>query len=66
MANKFIPLHFTLEEIQPMIDDMGGYCLACGAEHYSIEPDACRYHCEGCGEDQVYGAQEILIRGLVS
>jgi len=66
MTKKFIPLHFTLEEIGPMIEDMGGYCLACGTEHYNIEPDACRYPCVECEEKQVYGAQEILIMGLVS
>ena len=59
-------LTFTLEEVEPMLNDMGGFCRACGAEHYSIEPDASKYTCEGCGSAQVYGAQELLLRGWVS
>src|SRR5438477_8107813 len=26
-----------------------------------VEPDACEYECECCGEHQVYGAQEIAL-----
>ena len=26
-----------------------GFCIACGAEHYGCEPDACNYECEECG-----------------
>jgi len=59
-------LTFTLEEVEPMLDDMGGFCRACGAEHYNIEPDARKYTCESCGEKQVYGAQERLLRGWAS
>ena len=42
-------------------DDNLGFCLSCGDEAYGVEPDARRYKCEGCGEHQVYGAEEILI-----
>ena len=38
-----------------------GFCLACGDEAYGVEPDARRYECESCGEQKVYGAQEILL-----
>lgn len=38
-----------------------GFCLACGDEVMHVEPDACEYPCEGCGENQVFGAEEILI-----
>jgi len=37
-----------------------GFCLACGAEAMHVEPDARRYECEACGEQEVYGAQELL------
>ena len=43
-------------------DDNIGFCTACGAEHYGIEPDARKYTCEECGENSVYGAQELLMR----
>lgn len=38
-----------------------GFCVACGAEHYEVEPDARRYECDHCGKHKVYGAQEILL-----
>lgn len=38
-----------------------GYCLACGTEHDSVEPDAEEYECENCGEHQVYGIENILM-----
>ena len=38
-----------------------GFCLNCGAEHDSCEPDARNYHCEECGENKVYGATEIVM-----
>ena len=41
-------------------DDNLGFCIACGAEVGSVEPDARKYECESCGEHAVYGAQELL------
>jgi hypothetical protein len=38
-----------------------GFCLACGAEHDGIEPDARRYPCTECGANKVYGAEELLL-----
>ena len=38
-----------------------GFCLACGAQAYGVEPDARRYECEECGERKVYGAEECLL-----
>lgn len=38
-----------------------GFCIACGAEAYDVEPDARRYECDDCGKEKVYGAQEILL-----
>lgn len=42
-------------------DDNLGFCLACGAEAYGVEPDARKYTCESCGKPKVYGAPEILM-----
>jgi predicted RNA-binding Zn-ribbon protein involved in translation (DUF1610 family) len=42
--------------------DNPGFCLACGLEAHGVEPDARKYACESCGERQVYGAEELLIR----
>ena len=38
------------------------FCLACGLENGGCEPDARRYRCEACGEKQVHGADELLLR----
>lgn len=55
---------FTIEEIETAIMDYNGFCVACGAEVYNVEPDARRYTCECCGKDKVYGAEELLIMGV--
>lgn len=39
-----------------------GFCLACGADAYGVEPDATGYPCESCGKLEVYGAEEVLIQ----
>lgn len=41
-------------------DDSLGFCIACGADAYCVEPDARKYECEECGERAVYGAEELL------
>lgn len=56
---------FTLEEIQEMDDNMEGGCVACGAVRSCCEPDARQYPCEECKRKAVYGAQELLLMGLV-
>ena len=40
--------------------DNPGFCKACGEEADGCEPDARNYTCEYCGEDQVFGAEEML------
>jgi hypothetical protein len=42
--------------------DNPGLCLSCGLEQGGCEPDARKYLCESCGESQVYGADELLLR----
>jgi len=46
---------------QLSLDDPG-FCIACGADAYGVEPDARRYTCEACGEKAVYGAEELALR----
>ena len=41
--------------------DNPGFCLVCGEEADSVEPDARAYECAFCGEPYVYGAEELLI-----
>lgn len=58
-------MRFKLEQIEQAIEDYVGFCLACGAEKECCEPDARDYDCDECGERKVYGAEELLIMGLV-
>jgi len=57
---------FTLEQIYEMQEEEGGWCLTCGEEAYGIEPDARKYKCEACGARAVYGAEEMVVMGLVA
>ena len=41
--------------------EMIGFCISCGEEHDACEPDAERYQCEVCGENKVYGAEQLLL-----
>lgn len=62
----------SLEQVLKALesDDYIGFCLACGAEAYGVEPDASRYTCESCQESEVYGAEtfeiglDVIARGL--
>jgi predicted RNA-binding Zn-ribbon protein involved in translation (DUF1610 family) len=41
--------------------DNPGFCLNCGVEVEGVEPDACEYQCEACGEPTVFGCEELLM-----
>ena len=63
-----IKLTITQERMSNVMvgNDYGlGFCIVCGAEHYECEPDAREYHCDNCNENKVYGAEELLIMGLL-
>lgn len=53
----------TLDQIMEAAEsgEYMGFCLACGAEAYGVEPDARRYECDECGKEKVYGAEELLM-----
>jgi Zn finger protein HypA/HybF involved in hydrogenase expression len=57
------PKNVDLDAVRAAVesDENVGFCLACGAEHDSVEPDARQYVCQHCGRAKVYGAEEILI-----
>jgi predicted RNA-binding Zn-ribbon protein involved in translation (DUF1610 family) len=42
-------------------DDNLGFCTACGEQATNVEPDAENYECESCGENKVFGAEQLLI-----
>lgn len=57
----------TLDRVVEMVErhmttlDDPGVCLICGGEAMGCEPDARNYTCEGCGAEQVFGAEELLM-----
>lgn len=65
-SGKIIAKCFTLEDLEQASENMSGFCLACGAARDGCEPDARKYNCESCGNDLVYGAEEILLMGYVA
>jgi len=48
-------------EAQMFGTDNPGFCVRCGADHDSCEPDAEKYECYECGENAVYGAETVLM-----
>jgi hypothetical protein len=59
------PIEISEAEYAQLAENYGGYCVECRAEAYGVEPDARRYACESCGARAVYGAEELLIRGVI-
>lgn len=60
MARKYPLTIDRIIEAAESGDDMG-FCLACGADAYGVEPDARQYECDECGKEKVYGAEELLL-----
>ena len=50
----------AMERRASSLDDPG-FCLICGNEAFSVEPDACNYTCENCGAEQVFGIEELIM-----
>lgn len=55
----------TEEEFWDLNNLYIGLCVKCGEERDCCEPDAREYDCESCGENGVYGVQELLVMGKV-
>ena len=60
------PLRLTEADYRKACDMSQGYCRQCGevADRY-VEPDATEYPCDACGAQEVYGAEELLVRGEI-
>lgn len=58
-----LPSNLTVDEVIDAVKDDRdtGFCIACGAENWGVEPDAREYRCRSCGEFRVYGAEELLL-----
>lgn len=55
----------SMELAEQLEDDGEGFCVSCGSYGHLVEPDAVKYPCDVCGEAAVYGASELMLRGLV-
>jgi len=58
-------IEVTLDAIQELDDARQGLCVWCGAVREFCEPDAYQYDCEACGGRTVYGAENLVLMGLV-
>ena len=62
-VHKFL---VSASEYYSMDEGYGGLCVFCGADVDMCEPDARMRECEECGQRGGYGANELLMRGLIS
>jgi len=56
---------FELEDIMEAIEESTGFCADCGEPSGFAEPDMRRGKCDACGQNSVYGAEELVVMGLV-
>ena len=52
-------------QLEDAMHEYLGFCTDCGAEHGECEPDARQRRCDECGARAVYGAEELMMMGLV-
>jgi hypothetical protein len=62
-----LPSYFfpTIEQVQEAREQMIGFCRLCGTEREETEPDAEHYDCSECLANEVFGAEEYVIRGWI-
>jgi hypothetical protein len=65
-GSEYLRFTMTEDEFRDLTNDYNGLCVFCGEEAFGVEPDARHYECEGCSKKGVYGAEELLIMGLIS
>jgi len=59
-------MKLTEDEYMEHVDSNDGCCLNC--EEWTtggVEPDAEHYPCAYCGEEEVYGAEQLMIMGEI-
>lgn len=60
--HKSITTERVIEAVEEQMNSLlnPGFCLACGEDADQCEPDAEDYPCQGCGENKVCGAAQVL------
>lgn len=67
LTKKQLMAHLLAEygELDAAMDDTDdGICHNCGHIQAGVEPDARHYECESCGDMEVFGVEETVIRLL--
>ena len=58
-SKLFRPVFQSQDEVD------GGFCIGCGTEvSRGVEPDARGYTCDLCGENKVYGMEELVLMNI--
>ena len=65
-GKTFHKFTMTDGEYHNLDENYTGLCVFCGDEIDTCEPDARLRECESCGQRGGYGANELLMRGLIS
>jgi len=63
--SRSAPLTLTEAQYLQLGDDYIGVCRSCRNEQGGCEPDARDYPCSDCGAMDVYGTEELLMRGEI-
>jgi hypothetical protein len=58
-------MKLTEERYRELCDEYSGVCKDCEEIADNVEPDACNYTCENCGEDSVFGIEEAFMDGFI-
>lgn len=53
-------------EYAALNEDNAGLCISCGDLSEGVEPDARHYHCHQCEQMEVFGIEELLLKGYIS
>lgn len=51
----------AVRKAQRSVDYFPGFCKNCGKAANNCEPDARNYYCERCKQNEVFGAEELLM-----
>jgi len=65
-GKDFYSFKMSESEFIGLDNENEGLCVFCGDSAFGVEPDARKYECESCERKGVYGAQELLLMGLIS
>ena len=64
--NKYEAVIVEEDDFSEAVNDYIGFCPDCSAfTREMTEPDAEHYHCDECGNDNVLGAEQAFIIGLI-